>query len=882
MFKIETFRDPVIFYNQINVEMDELHITSISTLAMHMKELREVRQKWNIWTYQHFYNALYPIWTDIRTKLEQKRIIRRIIKEHKTEWGKHTPILLIQINRINETFRELLELNLKTLVETKDESEITKCYRQIYEYFLQIPEVEKYLEELNKPLTPTLLDKALNHYNQLRLNIPREGYPYVNRIYIYNMDYMEMSKSTFLNKLSDAGYEVIFRIPYSNEYSIVHSPWLKVYENFVPKEQWYDLQKNVIEKTSPLKNFLEGKGETVESTIKIIEHGAVDTVTFKKYLREHKLEKRTMECIGGQEDLLNEYFRDEINHSEYIKHFYETPLGRFVCELYRLKIKDDSIVMNYHTFITMMTSGIVVLLNENKVVASGKQALGILNELKAYMVGINTLEDIMERLKTYKKFEQRNEELDVFQKEKIANNKVKGFLLNPLKVFGFAHNGEYSISVEQLLELAKQLQDIIYELLIEASPVINISNHIGRFKKFLQESQVLTHIEDTATYQSYIRFFEVLNNQIIHITVTGLEDLSEYIVAMTNVNPKEIEEMADLQDGQAEERAKKIVLIKGLEYICGMNVNGVENLYLCDLSTININTYVRSREDRKSLFSLEDLKTYIMGIDNKEQMNMLYKVQKIAMICKKEVQNFIKYNMATLLTYYQGNLHIGWIKNLNPYDTQWYLLDIITSLYKTGKLVEEENRLAEEFILQEEERVNQEIIEGEHLVKNLSPLALRDLEECGKRFYYNNILYAHPIYREDFTQRYAFARVCRILEGRLMGEENMKHMLYPLFPQWTDTLKDNLLIVDKNNHRSTGHRNIPTYSEFEDIIFLDDMIRMQHLWSFKNSTKNKTEQSKRASIKKWLEESRVSLKVKGEHNCKICPYELLCQDAQLI
>lgn len=880
MFKVETFKDPVVFYNQIEVGMDELHITSISTLAMHIKGLGEVRQKWNVWIYHHFYNALYPVWTDTRTKLEQQRLIRKIIKEHKEEWGEHTPTLLRQVNRINQTFRELLELNLKALIDLKDESEITKHYKKIYEYFLQQEEVFKYVEELNKPLTPETLDRCLNHYNELRLEIPRQGYPPIKRIYIYSMDHLEMERLIFLKKLSEAGYEVIFRIPYSEEYSVLHSPWLNVYKNFVPKEQWQPIQEHVIEKTSPLKNFLAGKEEVVEGNVKLINHGGVDAVSFKKYLKEHPLHREDMEYIGGQEDLLNEYFRDEIDHSESIKHFYETPLGRFVCELYKLKFEEDHIIMNYSTFMTMMTSGIVVLLNEKAVVASGKDAMGMLNELKSYMVGVRTLDDIIERLQAYKRFEEKSGDLDQLQKEVIEGNRVKGFLLNPLKAFGFSNNGEYNITVEQLVELGQQLKGIINTLLKESSPIVNMNTHIEAFKKLLQDSQVLTYIEDTVTRKIYADFFTVLNLQVSKLVITDLEDISEYIVATTSINPKEIEELAELKDKDDKEDDKKLILIKGLEYICGLNVNGVKNLYLCDLSTINVNTYVSKRENTLSLFSLEELLTYIMGMENSVQKTTLIKAQKIAETCKKEIQSFIKYNMATLLTYYEGNLHIGWIKNLNAYDTQWYLLEIIESLYKTEQVNETTSKLEEEFILSPEEEVNEEPIQVEYLVKELSPLALRDLEECGKRFYYDNILYPHPIYREDFTQRYAFARACRILEGRLMGEENMKHIIYPLFPQWTDTLKDNLLIVDKDKHRNTGNRNMPTYSEFQDIKFLDDMIRMQHLWSFKNSTKNKTEQSKRASIEKWAEESKHELKTKGEHNCGICPYQLLCSNAQ--
>jgi len=871
MFRVETFKDPMVFYNQIKVGMDELHITSIPTLAMHIKGLGETKQKWNIWIYHHFYNAIYPKWNSIETKLEQKRLIRKLIKAHRAEWTAHTTTLLRQVERINDTFRELLELDLKELKDIRDESELTQCYKKLYHYYLEQPEVSFYKKELHQELTTELIAEHLNQYNEKKLNIPRLGYPPVRRIYIYSMDYMDVGRIIFWEKLSEAGYEVIFRIPYSEEYPALHKCWERVYEYFVPKVEWQSIQEDISEKTSPLKNFLEGKPVGDVTPLKVYNHGAVDPVTFKRYLREHAMDRRKQEYIGCQDELLNEYFRDEINKNMQIKHFYETPLGRFVGELYNLKIEGNRVQMEYNTFITMMTSGLITI-NADENIITGKKALGLLNELKPYMEGVHSLEEIFKRLVMYKALNRRTNEFEIFDQEQVEKNRVKGFLLNPLRAFGFVHNDAYEITVEELIQLSDRLVQVIQSLLVTYSPLENMSQHIAFFKKLLIESKMLVIIEDRLTLEAYQCFFNLLNQELINTKIEDLEDIKEYIVAFTTINSQELEGLEE------ESKTKELILMKGLEHMVSMNVNGVERLYLCDLSTSNMKAYVNNRQSSNSLFNLEDLARYIRALEDGIFKDQLLKELKILGACKKEIQNFVKYDMATLLTYYQGELHVGWIKNLTAYDSEWYLLEIITSLYDIELVGAEEVLLEEDFILQEEE-VREHSVEMplEQIAKEISPLALKDLEYCSRRFYYNNILYPHPIYREDYMQRLAFGVICKMLDGQMRGMENVKRYIYPLFPQWTETLKENLVETDPYKRKVKQG-----YGEFDGINYPAEMIRVQCLRSFDTSTKSNVIRDKQVKIQKWLDANPIELRAEAGTGCMKCPHQLLCRASEFV
>lgn len=866
MFKIETFKDPMIFYNQLQVGMDELHLTSIPTLAMHMKSQVVGKKKGNVWIYHHFYQAVYPKWNDLRTKLEQKRLIRALIKEYQEEWKEYTSTLLRQVDKINETFRGFIELELEELPSVRGTSKLVQCYGQLYQYYLQLPEVKKYKEELTHSLDAEKLHSYLHHYNEIKIGIPREDYPLVKRIYIYSMDYMDVSRILFFHKLSQAGYEVIFRIPQSKDYQQLYKCWEKTYEEFVAKEDWHALQReDVIEKASPLKNFLEGKTIEGDYNCKIYLHESVEPIQFKQYLREHPMDRKEQEYIGCQDDLLNEYFRDEINKKEEINHFYETPLGRFINELYNLKQENERFKMSFPTFVTMLTSGAIVTFKNEGQFISGKNTLGLLNELKPYMEGVQYLDEILSRLNSYKLLCNKSEEFDLLADHQAGDNKVKQFLLNPFRGFGFVENEENEIKIDELIALSKKLNSVITTLLVECSPIDNMEAHIGKLKMLLIESGLLSSVEDQVTSKAYQRFFVLLNKQLIDTQMKDLRDMSEYIVALTSIRPSD-EELTDPETSE-------LILMKGLEHLPGMCVNGVERLYLCDLSTINMNTYISNRKNSVGLLGLEELERHVKAVKSEEQKESLVQILKIAQGFIKEIPNFIKFDMAMLLTHYEGELHLGWIRNLNPYDNQWYLLGIINSLYHIEQ-VSEGGESIDQFILESQEKRLLEEIDIEPLAKVISPLAYKDLEKCDRRFYYNNILYPHPIYREDFTQRLAFAHLCRMLEGQIRGKENVQRFIYPLFPQWTETLKMNMVDVDYS-------KRTQTYCDFDNMRVPDEMIRMQYLWSRENTVKKKTPESKRADLVRWEKRNREELHAHSDHGCIICPYQLLCDKSEL-
>ncbi|MEG0153694.1 MAG: hypothetical protein RR744_11085, partial [Cellulosilyticaceae bacterium] len=174
----------------------------------------------------------------------------------------------------------------------------------------------------------------------------------------------------------------------------------------------------------------------------------------------------------------------------------------------------------------------------------------------------------------------------------------------------------------------------------------------------------------------------------------------------------------------------------------------------------------------------------------------------------------------------------------------------------------------EEDSKEEQVRLPEEQIE--ELTKQLSPLAWTDLKYCKKKFYYSNILNHYPVYREDFTQRIAFGWLGKMFADQFEGKEQVAKQLFPLYPQWTHTLKQNL--VD-----TTQACNLSDYVVFDNTKFPKSMIS---LWCLgKRKYEEPSNRKKQELLNQYLRKSHIPLNTEGVgKKCYFCPHQIICQE----
>lgn len=863
MFKVETYTNPLTFYNSLEIGMDELHVTSIPVLAMHMKKRAEDKGKHlisNVIIYHHFYNALYPKWVSKKYMLDMKQVLRGIIRKQE-RFKDYKELLLKQVDSLVESYRYWLTLGLTQMKNEPSDTEFEQIKVELYHAFRAHEVIIKGYETLEQPLSYDYISNCLKKFSEQKMKVELGHFNSIKKIYIYALSDLNPVRLSFFEKLKEVGYEIIFRIPYDSKYPHVYEGWVKLYSALIPQERWEKLEESWVD--SPVLEFLEGKQKVGRKGRKIILHEYREPTTFKNYLNKNKLDKNKLELLTCEEDQMNETFRDEIDKEKEISHIYETPIGRFMRSLYGIRIIEGSKKMTYKMYLEMITSGVINRSQTKDKIISGIEGNSLLSDLTSYMEGANSLEEIQDRLSKLKKLYEVSEQFDELARSKVDRNHVKRYLQNPIRVFGFMNSQGYDLTINQLIMLTEELDKQVSILLGEKSPTVNIQEHITYLIDLICRSQAyleideMKHIQRLGLKGTYEEFFSRLRQ--FKAVIYEPEEMIEYIGVLGKIQ-------------SIKEQAGELVLVKGMEHALGVCVNGVEEVYLCDLSTTSMNHYVRRKQHKIELRSIDGLNKYIERLDHPIQKAQLQQMMKITSLVKKHLQSFIKFNLMTLLTYYPGTLHLGWIKNIYPYDTEWYLLSIIKQIYEVESLQEEEADIdwLEETI--EEDQAQDELSKEvrEELIKQLSPFAWEDMKQCKKKFYYSNILNHYPTYYETFTQRIAFGWIGKMFAEQYDGKEQVRKQLFPLFPQWTEALKQNL--VD-----TTPQCQMSEYIAFDNTKFPKSMVS---LWCLGKRKYEETSSSKKEELLKqyWkkcgdkeeVDETRIK--------CYFCPHQLICQE----
>ena len=199
------------------------------------------------------------------------------------------------------------------------------------------------------------------------------------------------------------------------------------------------------------------------------------------------------------------------------------------------------------------------------------------------------------------------------------------------------------------------------------------------------------------------------------------------------------------------------------------------------------------------------------------------------------------------------------------------MLDIVKQVFKIEDMKQEEDEwdivkdvsaIADEKALLSQNDIG-------YLMKALSPFAWDDLVYCERRFYYSNILRHYPVYYEDFTQRITFGWLGKMFEEQRDGRQQVREQFIPLFPQWTEALKHNL--VD-----TTPICKINQYVKFDNIKFPESMFRVWRLGAERPSVL--TDSKKKKTLEDVVMKNAKNLKTEVDKRCYFCPHQLIWKE----
>lgn len=836
MFQIRTYENATKFFDSLApMDEDTLHIAAANSLADYL--VKQSNNEALIFSYEQLLRKLFPVWNSRRTQIELESIIHRLLIALPDSPAKNKMINELDDELINSV-RFLVDLNLTDIhVEDKHIQEM-RIFTDIMQHLKENQIILDYQSTM-KQLTATSIFQRLGGM--------------FHRVAVYQMDFIDASRLHFFYKLASLSFSVTFFVPYNSNHREFYDGWRRIYDQVMNTRNV--LQKKDISGTSgshsgdKLINFVENKNDTgTEFQDKAAQGLQLMHFRSKKDTLDYSL-KHHQSMISLDADhtkpflpLMNQY-EEKIPLSDYIQ-------GQFFSHILEVMKKDNKLYLDYSIFVKMITSGWVT-----KGQVSGTSATGLLADLRGYMTGAETLEEILHRLHMLLRFQECEYEFDKLSGTGADHDYIKEYLTNPFHSFPYFEKQRYEITLEQLIGLTERLQTCLKQFSLGDSEITHCSYYIKQLVTFME----IKPKHGTIMNELIGSFKRYPVNENWYFTKKELAELFKLIL-----------NSHDSSDS---------ILISRFNQISGVTLSQ-KSIHLMDMTSKTfpereyvLPEYLRNYGWMKQCIISET------NLDVNEKMILFHCLQ-VDQQLRQLVPEMSRYYLFYLLAFKRGNLTISWA---DDYDSSAYpaaFLQLINYIYfgtTEFNLIEEKFGYLQWITNDDQENIS--VPDTRELSGKIPDVGWIDYDFCPKKFFYTSVLSFHPVYTSDFHQRLVFSIICKLVRQISEGKEGAEEYLYPLFPQWPDELKKNL--VDTQFYQPLREYKIFDSIQYPRSLAYVQRLRSQYLptrrWKIKYRYKKNTLKGDDAlnDMKENYIHGEFVQATPGPH-CKMCPFLIVC------
>lgn len=887
MYKVETHNNSREYYENLVIENDAVYITANSSLSYMIKEVSKIsnEDKWKVLDIEKFIRCLYPNWTskinEIKLKGEIRKAIYEVRKVVKSEAEiKELKFLEDNISVVYSDFKYLVEAGIKELnYETYDIK--LKLIKNIFNIFSKSNLFKNVSDEvLNvekiRDFSKQLINSYLLKINKIDMNKARDikrlidnKNDSIKKIYFYNINTLDLRRYMIAEILRCSGFEIIFVIPYFKTLKVVNKCWTMVYGD----TNLFDVKVN--EKyCTPRRDrvkyvdFLEGRDILDSTDEKVYSKNYREVYDFKKEVKDKNI-------ITLYEDSLN--IITDNDNSNLKNHCYQTSIGRFLFNLYNCNIDDEELKIDFNTYREMITSGWIEYRGWN-----GLRLQSYLVDNAEYFSGVTTLNEIITRIEKLKELKEVSDVFYEQSKDRVKKNSTKQFLSNPFKAFGYIDVDKYNITVNNMLEVTLKLKKFLLKTFENEDGLVNVEEHFNLLMSLYRNKHIVSLYNSGSEIQKRVikKIFVILNKP----KEFGEEVHKDELIDLFNIKLKFNNKV--LEDDNSKEFW--IDQLEGLIYRDMILKKNNGTLYLGDMSYKSYEKYIEKLREFNKILSTNDLRFIFENNLKGRSKDIVLQGLKLQGNSKRARENYFKFTLANLFINYDGNIEFSWIQGLRKNDSKAIFFKQLELIY--GKAQDELQFLdSNEFVNEEEINFNiindynyKEIINN---VNSVPEVAFRDLDFCGDKFLYSSILQSNPVYYLDFHHKLAFSALISIFKNNIEdGYLNMLKFILPLFPQWKDVEKRNILDCE------FSRKGLREYRYFEGINYpksIDVLYLLKSKYIVTENSKirnryNKGEFNGERYYKEFIDEYLTDEQNNRGLHCKMCPHSYLCKKGEFV
>jgi hypothetical protein len=836
LFQVETYQDPDLFFSKLTFQEDELHLTDDPYLENYLrtKVKKNGGKMVHIYSYERLKRMLYKDWYGVAEIIFASRVRDYLAKQIPAN---QQPFFSQKIDRWVTAYRYLMELGIYELAPMDQIDEEIQIFRMIFHQLQEDPLIQKYL-------------RARKEHVVIRMQKEINMRP--KKVYLYHFTQFSAERMMFLWQLIGTGISVVFRFPYYPQFPTLMEGWRKLYQKVTGKgpNKWQIAKKEIqLQKGSRWLAYLSDEDIELPDSALLEFHYFENPAHFLDYLRWQKSEPVTRSYVSTLPETAQTVFQDELS-ADLEQKILNHPLGKFLFFLYECRREEGEIYLDYGTLVECITSGWV----RDKGV-SGMKALNMLTDLESYMKGITTVSEVKDRLTRLEKLLEITTSYEKMAERRAEGNQFRRYLGNPFRTLPYVHMDRYQITLEQLQALVARFEQMVEMLLPEEDQTISVGQHFHQLRTFWE--QIEKEVEMEPAWKA--KWEEVLYAPIFMDWEATTSDLKKLILFLS--------EQKQTNEFHSFSHLDGLTLVE-------------DEIHIIDLSSQSILKSLQQSTLPQELtwtWLIQSIKRQFAN--QKAPMSRMLHCVAVHFTTEQVQERIFKFRLFFALAFHRQKLIVSWIRGLHRYDEASVDLKLLYKIYGNQTMMPTWDL---NYVV-EQEKVVEQPVRGlnqlRNLVEKIPQVYWVDLDYCERKFFYNSIFEKQPIYQTDLQQQYVFASLGSLLARQTKGLETVRQRIYPLFPQWSDTLKDNLI---QTLHLQNPHR----IASYDQISYGEILLSLQTLdgGAGRNQIGPDFIQNKRDPegwLNKWLQ-SILDTQIIGNpgSHCNMCPYYTMCTKKQ--
>lgn len=302
----------------------------------------------------------------------------------------------------------------------------------------------------------------------------------IDTLVFHGFYYITPHQERVMKLLEQAGFKLIFLIPFDERYPYAYEIWEETYSverGYEPKSNWH------IERSSaedPYGEIFEGRTVQIHNKLRIKEYASVmEFVNEVQHIREKGFSIYSADYKSSNQ-ILKDYFPEAYGDRKILSY----PIGQFISTLNRMWDEEQqTIAIDEDKLIECFSSGWLAVEG-----VSGKQYMQDLMYVLPFFNGCHFIEEWEERIQLFKEIKESViEPFEVDLDADIAVSRWQEAIGSPLKNFSM-----FAVETEKLdiiLKLIKQLLGMAKEL-FGKNKLVRVQEHIHTLDLILKKHEL--------------------------------------------------------------------------------------------------------------------------------------------------------------------------------------------------------------------------------------------------------------------------------------------------------------------------------------------------------------------------------------------------------